>query len=421
MSTLGLGSIAPDMTTTPELTLADVLSRGVVVEWFEAVAVVRATMDELGSGTEQRSTPDLGQVWLTQAGAIHLSGGSYDDQPVRRLGQLLQALLTQADPPVTLKLVVGNATAAVPIYAGLRELDGALAYFERPDRPAVLRGLYARAEVRQAVSASHSLRSVDDVAPLTARSSRQAPKLTRSARRIVTALLIAVVTIGAASLVVRAYRQGERFPVGRITVAAQRVTDTLGGAVLSGISAVTERAGLGRLTPRTPAAAENPRTDPKSAASRHARGRSLLKTTETIQAFDLGKDIALPASVSPLLIASVADGVPTETGRKDASPAVIADTSVYSADSADVVPPTAIRPQFPRVLPKNISASDLSRIEVIVLQDGSVESVKLVAGSRPSTVKDAMLLSAAKAWRFAPATKSGVPVRYRKTIWIVAE
>jgi len=30
-----------------------------------------------------------------------------------------------------------------------------------------------------------------------------------------------------------------------------------------------------------------------------------------------------------------------------------------------------------------------------------------------------MSLSAAKAWRFDPATKDGQPVRYRKSIWLV--
>jgi TonB family protein len=73
------------------------------------------------------------------------------------------------------------------------------------------------------------------------------------------------------------------------------------------------------------------------------------------------------------------------------------------------------------VLPEGVAAADLSGIELVVERDGSVESVKLVHGRRPASVKDAMLLSAAKTWRFAPATKERVPVRYRKTIWIISE
>ena len=139
MSTLGLGSIAADTVASEELTLADVLARGVALEWFEAVAVVRATIENLGASVEQCSTPDLGQIYLGRDGAVRLSGSSYDDAPVRRLGQLLLALLNQADPPVTLRLIGSNATAPLPIYGGLQQLDEAVAYFERPDRPAVFR------------------------------------------------------------------------------------------------------------------------------------------------------------------------------------------------------------------------------------------------------------------------------------------
>jgi hypothetical protein len=32
-----------------------------------------------------------------------------------------------------------------------------------------------------------------------------------------------------------------------------------------------------------------------------------------------------------------------------------------------------------------------------------------------------MFLSVAKAWQFQPALKDGVPVRYRKTIWIASQ
>jgi hypothetical protein len=144
------------------------------------------------------------------------------------------------------------------------------------------------------------------------------------------------------------------------------------------------------------------------------------KIAETIQAFDLGNEVsaALTPPVSAVIFAPPADRPVPAARLADVVDSV--DTTVYSAESANVVPPTAIRPQLPRALPVGVAASSLSRIEVMVLRDGTVESVKLLPGARP-TVKDGMLLSAAKTWRFAPASKDGVPVRYRKTIWIVAE
>ena len=61
----------------------------------------------------------------------------------------------------------------------------------------------------------------------------------------------------------------------------------------------------------------------------------------------------------------------------------------------------------------------LSRIELIIARDGSVESAKLLGNRRD--VQGGMFLSAAKSWQFRPATKDGVAVRYRKTILVSFE
>jgi hypothetical protein len=52
----------------------------------------------------------------------------------------------------------------------------------------------------------------------------------------------------------------------------------------------------------------------------------------------------------------------------------------------------------------------------MILADGTVESVRLL--DRPRDIHASMLLSAAKSWQFHPAMKDGVPVRYRKTVWV---
>ena len=79
--------------------------------------------------------------------------------------------------------------------------------------------------------------------------------------------------------------------------------------------------------------------------------------------------------------------------------------------------PVGLRPQLPQTLPAGVRAEELTRIELIILTDGTVESVKLL--DPPRTVHASMLLSAAKAWEFEPAKRNGVPVKYRKTVWVL--
>jgi outer membrane biosynthesis protein TonB len=60
----------------------------------------------------------------------------------------------------------------------------------------------------------------------------------------------------------------------------------------------------------------------------------------------------------------------------------------------------------------------VNRMELVISTDGTVERVRLV--SEPRRMADMMLLSGAKLWRFAPAVRDGVPVRYRTTLsWTV--
>ena len=133
-------------------------------------------------------------------------------------------------------------------------------------------------------------------------------------------------------------------------------------------------------------------------------------------AFDLEPAGHLAPAAEPA--SSVPDShVPDEPSVDRSAPP---DLNIYATGSDGVSPPIGIRPQLPRELPSTIRSEDLGQIELIVAADGSVESVKLVGGQHRS-VHDAMFLSVAKAWRFQPAMKNGVPVRYRKTIWIAPQ
>jgi TonB family protein len=55
-------------------------------------------------------------------------------------------------------------------------------------------------------------------------------------------------------------------------------------------------------------------------------------------------------------------------------------------------------------------------LEVVVTENGDVESANLRQPMTP--VYDHLVLSAAKGWKYHPATKNGQPVRYKKLIQV---
>jgi hypothetical protein len=101
------------------------------------------------------------------------------------------------------------------------------------------------------------------------------------------------------------------------------------------------------------------------------------------------------------------------------SPAASIDSEVYAPGADGVSPPVAVYSQLPRQLPPTIDPANLSRIELVIARDGTVESARLLGSRRD--VQGGMFLSAAKAWEFRPAMKDGVAVRYRKTILVSFE
>jgi len=443
---------------TEALTLSDVLARGVSVQWHEAVAVVRAVAEALmGSPEKSQLLPELHQIQVLPNGGVAVIGGTVVQEPVRRLGQLLQATLGQSEPPVQLRLLVSQATAPIPAYASMREIDEALAYFERPGRDAVLRNLHTRASQAAAASAVVTMPTLDTIVPLpqseTPKTARIKPAATSTARavRLVSIAAVVVLLCGAAAQYLRV---SGRLPgaTRMVSAVASRGLRVFGDTVVNGLSWATERVGLGRMvsgetsavespqsgatTPTHPARTERTRpvtSETASAESAHSSSPhgpgstaatsvavnasgsiepptdSLSSRTVTIAAFDL-EPVGGTASRSAAVTEAPAlpnrpSGVDDEGGG---------DSAIYSPRSEGVASPVALRPQLPRELPPDVNRSELRLIELVISPLGTVESVRLIGD--PRNVHDSMLLSAAKAWVFRPAVKDGVPVRYRKTI-----
>jgi tetratricopeptide (TPR) repeat protein len=93
----------------------------------------------------------------------------------------------------------------------------------------------------------------------------------------------------------------------------------------------------------------------------------------------------------------------------------------YTPGDADVAPPTEIVRELPAWNPPASlpNATYSGKIQIDIDEHGLVERAVLVETIAPPY--DQRLLAASKTWRFQPATKDGVAVKYRKTISVVLQ
>ena len=105
------------------------------------------------------------------------------------------------------------------------------------------------------------------------------------------------------------------------------------------------------------------------------------------------------------------------------APSQAAPAEVSSIADADVAPPVTLLqnvPSAPAALATIMRRSQAQGIvEVVIAEDGSVESA--VIRRSVNVVYDQLLLEAARRWKYRPALKAGVPVRYTKTILVRAQ
>jgi TonB family protein len=124
------------------------------------------------------------------------------------------------------------------------------------------------------------------------------------------------------------------------------------------------------------------------------------------------QELAAKASAAPAPAPAPASPAPMKAVAAPPPPAV---PRIYTGAESNVTPPVVINqtlPPFPGqvVIPRN------GKLEVVIDEQGAVESA-VMTGSVSQTY-DAMVLAATRTWRYRPATASGVPVKFRKTVQI---
>jgi hypothetical protein len=163
-------------------------------------------------------------------------------------------------------------------------------------------------------------------------------------------------------------------------------------------------------------AVEQPVAAPAKARVTHTPHKSGVPAARRPTAANANRESPLPVFGLPILeavgLAPLHRGDTERVGRVDEiiypereTPTL--EPRVYSSNDSDVLPP---RPVYPQLPPPDSIRKDAAVFELLIGTDGLVERVKL--RTAPRTIHDVMLLSAAKAWRFDPASIDGAPVKF---------
>jgi hypothetical protein len=108
--------------------------------------------------------------------------------------------------------------------------------------------------------------------------------------------------------------------------------------------------------------------------------------------------------------------LPADAGTlpSSATTARAASTRIYSAADSGVSPAVLVKPHLPAEPPSDVPPWEVGTLELTVSTTGAVEQVRLI--SPYNRFQERMLVAAAKAWLFQPATKDGRTVRFRARI-----
>ena len=156
---------------------------------------------------------------------------------------------------------------------------------------------------------------------------------------------------------------------------------------------------------------ETPGTSPASPSEQDAEPNGVV-----VARSDAGGAIAPGSGAS----ASGARSAVSANRAGDSREGRSANEIIYGADNGEVIPPEFIDPYLIGMLLRTSPGlrQDVLTIAVTVNKQGRVDAVR--AMSEPRNIGESMMLtgalSAVKTWRFRPAIREGVPVKYREII-----
>jgi TonB family protein len=107
--------------------------------------------------------------------------------------------------------------------------------------------------------------------------------------------------------------------------------------------------------------------------------------------------------------------------RTESAPAPASAPRVYTVDDVGVVPPTVVNQRMPAMTPDLVRITKAMNtsavVEVVIDEKGDVVDATIIKSVNTSF--DNIVISAARRWKYRPALKDGVAVRYVKTLILV--
>jgi hypothetical protein len=384
------------------INVGDLLARDVPLGWHEAVAVTQEVCAKLFGS--RAVAPDPSHILLHPTGAIELlPEASSAEPPAQRLGYTLNALLQGTSPPAELRLFASQMTAGAA-NASIDVFSQKLAYFERPGRSRILQQLYERAV--QDLAAARTRRDSPDGtnAPSTAavpKSSVGSAVRRRAWARAVCAAVAVLVVVAVAAWGWPRVRS--RYARSSTPNVVSRASSAVGSLVANGVASGRALLGKAGLIDVPPVAAP-----PEPERQADVRKRSPRAHAEPAQASAPDPPLSTPSPAAPSPSEDAAPAPPLAIAAEPVTP----DATVYSVDDADVVPPALVWPQFTQSAQPDETGSTPHRgeVDLLVSENGTVDHVKFL--NKPERIRQSMVLSAMKAWRYHPAQKDGHAVRY---------
>ncbi len=111
---------------------------------------------------------------------------------------------------------------------------------------------------------------------------------------------------------------------------------------------------------------------------------------------------------APPIVALTPGNLPTPPGMR-----------IYGPQDADVQPPTALHQNLPEYDKRLGPPTGQAVLEVVIDESGNVQLAKLRGSVHPKY--DSLALDAAHTWRYKPATRFGMPVKYTKIVVIAVK